>query len=76
MAFAVPFGLGTAVFVSEFCPRRTKEFLKIIIELLAAIPSVVWGFVGMTLLSQVLKSITGPERWRERAERRHRARPQ
>jgi phosphate transport system permease protein len=59
MAFAVPFGLGTAVFVSEFCPRRTKEFLKIVIELLAAIPSVVWGFVGMTLLSQVLKSITG-----------------
>jgi phosphate transport system permease protein len=59
MAFAVPFGLGTAVFVSEFCPRRTKEFLKIIIELLAAIPSIVWGFVGMTLLSQVLKAITG-----------------
>lgn len=59
MAFAVPFGLGTAVFVSEFCPRRTKEFLKIIIELLAAIPSIVWGFVGMTLFSQVLKAITG-----------------
>jgi phosphate transport system permease protein len=43
MLIAVPFGLGAAVFVSEFCDQRVRETLKIVIELLAAIPS---GRVG------------------------------
>jgi phosphate transport system permease protein len=59
MAIAVPFGLGAAIFVSEFCPRRTKEALKIVIELLAAIPSVVWGFIGITLMNGIIISLTG-----------------
>lgn len=54
MLIAVPFGLGAAVFVSEFCGRRTRETLKIVIELLAAIPSVVWGFIGLGVLSPIL----------------------
>lgn len=54
MAIAVPFGLGTAIFVSEFCGPRLKETLKIVIELLAAIPSVVWGFVGLTIMNSVI----------------------
>ncbi|MBI1839555.1 MAG: phosphate ABC transporter permease subunit PstC [Verrucomicrobia bacterium] len=54
MAIAVPFGLGAAVFISEFCGRKTKETLKIVIELLAAIPSVVWGFVGLSVMSPLL----------------------
>lgn len=54
MAIAVPFGLGAAVFVSEFCGPRTKEALKIVIELLAAIPSVVWGFIGLSVMSPLL----------------------
>lgn len=54
MAIAVPFGLGAAVFVSEFCGPRLKETLKIVIELLAAIPSVVWGFIGLTVLNNLL----------------------
>src|SRR5574340_1217576 len=37
MAIAVPFGIGSAIFISEFCGPRMKETLKIIIELLAAI---------------------------------------
>src|SRR5262245_9653402 len=41
MIIAVPFGLGAAVFVSEFCTGKVKEILKVIIELLAAIPSIV-----------------------------------
>lgn len=53
MVIAVPFGLGAVVFVSEFCTGKTKEALKIVIELLAAIPSVVWGFVGLTVLSPI-----------------------
>jgi phosphate transport system permease protein len=54
MVLAVPFGLGAAVFVSEFCTGRVKETLKIVIELLAAIPSVVWGFVGLSLMSPII----------------------
>ena len=54
MAIAVPFGIGTAIFVSEFCSPRWKETLKIVIELLAAIPSVVWGFIGLTIMNSLL----------------------
>lgn len=54
MAIAVPFGLGSAVLVSEFCGPRLKEALKVIIELLAAIPSVVWGFLGLTLINTLM----------------------
>jgi phosphate transport system permease protein len=54
MAIAVPFGLGTALFISEFCSPRLKEALKIIVELLAAIPSVVWGFIGLTVMNSLI----------------------
>jgi phosphate transport system permease protein len=54
MVLAVPFGIGTAIFLSEFCGPRAKETLKIVVELLAAIPSVVWGFVGLTVMNKVI----------------------
>ncbi len=54
MAIAVPFGLGAAVFISEFCGPKLKETLKIVIELLAAIPSVVWGFIGLTVMNSLI----------------------
>jgi len=54
MLFAVPFGLGAAIFISEFCGTRTRESLKVVIELLSAIPSVVWGFVGLTVMSRLI----------------------
>jgi phosphate transport system permease protein len=59
MAIAVPFGLGAAIFISEFCGPKLREALKIVIELLAAIPSVVWGFIGLTVMSRLLVSCTG-----------------
>ena len=59
IVLAVPFGLGAAIFVSEFCGPRLKETLKIVIELLAAIPSVVWGFIGLTVMSRITISLTG-----------------
>ncbi|WCJ59759.1 phosphate ABC transporter permease subunit PstC [Fontisphaera persica] len=59
MVIAVPFGLGGAIFVSEFCGPKTREALKIIIELLAAIPSVVWGFIGLTVMSKIIMKLTG-----------------
>jgi phosphate transport system permease protein len=59
IALAVPFGLGAAIYVSEFCRPRLRETLKIVIELLAAIPSVVWGFIGLTVMSKTIMALTG-----------------
>jgi len=54
MFIAVPFGIGAAIYVSEFCSPRLKETFKIVIELLAAIPSVVWGFIGLTIMNELI----------------------
>ncbi len=59
MVLAVPFGLGAAIYLSEFCSPRVRETLKVVIELLSAIPSVVWGFVGLTVMSKLIVSATG-----------------
>jgi len=57
MLIAVPFGLGAAIFVSEFCGNRIKEVLKVVIELLAAIPSVVWGFIGISVMNPLIQEM-------------------
>jgi len=59
MAIAVPFGIGAAIFISEFCGPRMKEGLKITIEMLAAIPSVVWGFIGLTVMNPLIMKLSG-----------------
>ena len=59
MLLAVPLGLGAAVFVSEFCSGKPKETLKVLIELLAAGPSVVWGFIGYMVIGPIIIRVTG-----------------
>ena len=59
MLLAVPFGLGAAIYISEFSGPKQKETLKIVIEVLAAIPSVVWGFIGLTVMSRMIVTLTG-----------------
>jgi len=54
MLVAVPFSLGAAVFIAEFSSGKAREILKIVIELLAAIPSVVWGFIGLTIMNPLI----------------------
>ncbi len=54
---AVPFSLGAAIFIAEFARGRTRETLKILIELLAAIPSVVWGFIGLSIMNPLIIDI-------------------
>lgn len=54
---AVPVGLGAAVYIAEFAQDKVKETLKIVIELLAAIPSIVWGFIGLMVLGPIVKGI-------------------
>jgi phosphate transport system permease protein len=52
---SVPLGLGTAIFIAEVAPRWAREILKPLVEMLAGIPSVVLGFLGMLLLSPILR---------------------
>jgi phosphate transport system permease protein len=52
---AVPFGIGTAVFLSEIAPRWLREILKPVVEILGGLPSVVLGFLGMLVLSPYLR---------------------
>ncbi len=59
MALAVPAGFAAAIYLSEFCGQKSREALKIIIEFLAAIPSVVWGFVGYMVLNPLIIWATG-----------------
>ena len=54
MVVAIPFSLGAAIFIGEFATGRTRESLKILVELLAAIPSVVWGFIGLTIMNPLI----------------------
>ena len=54
MLIAIPFSLGAAIYIGEFATGKTRESLKVLVELLAAIPSVVWGFIGLTIMNGVI----------------------
>ncbi len=54
---AVPFGVGSAIYLSEISPRWLREFLKPLIEILGGLPSVVLGFLGMLILSPFLREL-------------------
>lgn len=54
---AVPIGVASAVYIAEVAPPQIKDWLKSGIELLAAIPSVVLGFIGMVTLVPLVKAV-------------------
>jgi len=54
---AVPLGVATAMFIAEAAPRSLKTVLKSSVEILASIPSVVLGFVGIVWLGPIIKNI-------------------
>jgi phosphate transport system permease protein len=54
---AIPLGVMTALFISEIAPRILKDILKSVVELLAAIPSVVIGFIGMVTLVPLVRNL-------------------
>ena len=54
MLIAIPFSLGAAIFIGEFATGKLREGLKVLVELLAAIPSVVWGFIGLTIMNPLI----------------------
>lgn len=57
MVFAVPVGIACAIYISELAPAKTRNILKPVVELFSAIPSVVYGFIGMMVLIPVLKTL-------------------
>lgn len=55
----VPTGILTAVFMARFCPSRLYGFLKPAIDLMAGIPSIVYGFFGLVVLVPMVRSLIG-----------------
>jgi len=60
MLIAVPVGLGIAVFITELCPPWLKRPIGTLIELLAAIPSIIYGIWGLFVFAPVLQSTLQP----------------
>jgi len=59
MVIAIPLGIGTAAYLSEIASPRVTNFVKPIIEILAAIPSVAIGFLGIVLVGPFLADLFG-----------------
>ncbi len=59
MLIAVPLGIGTAAFISEYAGKSLKQFLKPAIEMLAAVPSVAIGFLGIVIVGPGIARMTG-----------------
>jgi len=59
MIFSVPLGVGCAIYVALYAPRRLREIVKPTIELLAAVPSVVLGFFALMVLATWLQDAFG-----------------
>lgn len=57
---AVPFGVGIAIFLSELAPRRLRSPIGFLVELLAAIPSVVYGLWGLFVLAPLVRTEIAP----------------
>lgn len=52
---AIPFGLGSAIYLSEYAPRKVRKVLKPILEILAGIPSIVYGFFALTVITPLIR---------------------
>jgi len=61
MAFSIPFGVGAAVYVSQYARPRTREIVKPVVELLAGIPSVVLGFFALMVMATWFQNWFGLE---------------
>ncbi len=55
--FAVPVGIGAAIYLSEYASKRARKIIKPILEVLAGIPTIVYGFFALTFVTPVLRAI-------------------
>lgn len=56
---AVPLGIGAAMYLSDYAPRRVRGFLKPALEVLAGVPTIVLGFFALTFVTPLLRSLLG-----------------
>ncbi|MDE3180692.1 MAG: phosphate ABC transporter permease subunit PstC [Acidobacteriota bacterium] len=60
LAIAAPLGLGAAIFLAEFAPQQVSDGLAFLIELLAAVPSVIFGLLGIFTVIPLLRDYVNP----------------
>ncbi len=61
LLFAIPIGIGAAIFLAEYAPRRISGALGMLVELLAAVPSVVYGLWGFLVLGPIFQNTIEPQ---------------
>ena len=61
MLVSIPLGLGAAIFLSEYASQKTRKVLKPILEILAGIPTVVYGYFALTFMTPLLRAIFGQD---------------
>lgn len=54
---AVPIGLASAIYLSEYAPERIRKIVKPVLEVLAGVPTIVYGYFALTFVTPILKSI-------------------
>jgi phosphate transport system permease protein len=59
MAIAIPLGMGLAIYLSEYASPRVRNILKPILEVLAGIPTIVYGYFALTFMTPLLREIFG-----------------
>ncbi|HOI23223.1 MAG TPA: phosphate ABC transporter permease subunit PstC [Spirochaetales bacterium] len=62
MLLALPLGLLVAIYLSEYAPRRVRDFLKPVLELLAGIPTVVYGYFALNTVTPLIRNLFGRQR--------------
>ncbi|MGA2906014.1 MAG: phosphate ABC transporter permease subunit PstC [Candidatus Korobacteraceae bacterium] len=60
LLLAVPLSVGVAVYITEMCPQRLRAIISFLVELLAAIPSVIYGLWGIFVLAPLLRDYVEP----------------
>jgi phosphate transport system permease protein len=59
MLVAIPFGIGVAIYLSEYASTRVRNTLKPILEILAGVPTIVYGYFALTFMTPLLRAIFG-----------------
>jgi phosphate transport system permease protein len=60
LLISVPLGVGAAIFLAELAPRRLSDWLTFLVELLAAVPSVIYGLIAIFALVPIMRSFVAP----------------
>ena len=60
LVIAVPLGLASAIFLSELAPRKISDIISFLIDLLAAVPSVIYGLLGIFIVVPLMRTTIGP----------------